>query len=176
MPGLWLAGGRWARYRSCSAQSGSQTGSVTAASRSAARNADSSSPQQTASQALSITVAQGAQAISFTAPATGTAGHSAALTATGGGSGNPVVFTVDASSGAGVCTVSGADGSTVNYAAAGSCVIDANQAGNANYTAVPQVQQIITVYQAPAFVLDTPPLTATVGQPYDYTFEASGPP
>jgi hypothetical protein len=46
-----------------------------------------------------------------------------------------VVFTVDASSGAGVCSVSGTDGTTVSYTAAGSCVIDANQAGNANYLA-----------------------------------------
>ena len=30
--------------------------------------------------------------------------------------------------------------------------------------------------QAPAFVLDSPPLTAVAGQPYDYTFEASGTP
>jgi hypothetical protein len=41
-----------------------------------------------------------------------------------------------------VCTVSG---STVSYAAAGSCVIDANQAGNATYAAAPQVQQTIKV-------------------------------
>jgi hypothetical protein len=43
-----------------------------------------------------------------------------------------VVFTVDSSSGAGVCTVSGTNGVTVSYTGAGSCVIDANQAGNAN--------------------------------------------
>jgi hypothetical protein len=33
----------------------------------------------------------------------------------------------------------------VNYLAAGSCVIDANQAGNATYAAAPQVQQTIPV-------------------------------
>ena len=82
------------------------------------------------------------QSISFTAPASGTAGGSAALSATGGGSGNPVVFSVDPSSGPGVCTVSG---TTVTYTAAGSCVIDANQAGNARYAAAPQVQRTITV-------------------------------
>ena len=69
-----------------------------------------------------------AQSISFTAPAPGMAGGSAALSATGGGSGNPVVFSVDPASGPGVCTVSG---TTVTYTAAGSCVIDANQAGTA---------------------------------------------
>jgi hypothetical protein len=75
-----------------------------------------------------------------------------------------------------VCTVSGTNGATVSYTGAGSCVIDANQAGNANYTAAPTVTATITVYQAPAFVLDSPPLTAVAGQAYDYTFEASGTP
>ena len=123
-----------------------------------------------------ITVGQASQSISFTAPATGTAGGSATLAATGGGSGNPVVFSVDPSSGSGVCAVSGTNGSTVSYAAAGSCVIDANQAGNASYTAAPPVTATITVNQAPAFVIDSPPLTAVAGQAYDYTFTASGTP
>jgi hypothetical protein len=79
------------------------------------------------------------QSISFTAPASGTVNGSATLSAAGGGSGNPVVFSVDSP---GVCSVSG---STVTYTAAGSCVIDANQAGNATYAAAPQVQQSITV-------------------------------
>ena len=77
-------------------------------------------------------------------------GQSATLTATGGGSGNPVVFSVDASSGAGVCSVSGTNGSTVNYLAAGTCVIDANQAAGNGYAAAPEVQQSITVSAAPA--------------------------
>ena len=75
------------------------------------------------------------QSISFTAPAPGTAGGSAALSATGGGSGNPVVFSVDSGSGAEVCAVSGA---TVTYTAAGKCVIDANQAGTGTYAAAPR--------------------------------------
>jgi uncharacterized repeat protein (TIGR01451 family) len=61
-------------------------------------------------------------------------------------------------------------------AAAGSCVIDANQAGTIDYTAAPQVTANITVNQAPAFALDSPPLTAVTGQAYDYTFAASGTP
>ena len=92
-----------------------------------------------------ITVSSGqklSQSISFTAPASGTAGGSATLSATGGGSGNPVVFSVDPASGPGVCTVSG---TTVTYTAAGNCVIDANQAGTGTYAAAPQVQQTITV-------------------------------
>jgi trimeric autotransporter adhesin len=79
------------------------------------------------------------QSISFSAPPSGYVDSSATLSATGGGSGNPVVFS---SSGPGVCTVSG---DTVVYTAAASCVIDANQAGNASYAATPQVLRTITV-------------------------------
>ena len=82
------------------------------------------------------------QSISFTPPASATAGGSATLPATGGGSGNPVVFSVDPASDPGVCTVTGR---TVAYTAAGLCVIDANQAGNGTYAAAPQVQRTITV-------------------------------
>ena len=100
------------------------------------------------------------QAITFTAPASGTAGGSAALSATGGGSGNPVVFSVDASSGPGVCTVSGA---TVTYTAAGSCVIDANQAGNGRYAATPQVQRTITVNGISQAISFIAPASGTAG-------------
>jgi hypothetical protein len=85
------------------------------------------------------------QTITFPNPGPGIVGQSATLTATGGASGSPVVFSVDASSGSGVCSVSGTNGSTVNYLAAGSCVIDANQAAGNGYDAAPQVQQTITV-------------------------------
>jgi hypothetical protein len=57
-------------------------------------------------------------------------------------SGLPVVLSVDSSSGTGVCTVSG---NTVTFSAAGTCVMDANQAGNATYAAAPPVQQTIKV-------------------------------
>ena len=88
-----------------------------------------------------------AQSIFFAAPASGIAGGSAVLSATGGGSGNPVVFSVDPSSGPGVCTVSG---TTVSYTGAGICVIDANQAGNGRYADAPQVQRTITVNPIPS--------------------------
>src|SRR5262249_47744282 len=83
------------------------------------------------------------QLISFTAPTSGLVGGSDTLSATGGGSGNPVKFSVDSSSDPGVCSVSGTNGATVTYAAAGSCVIDANQDGNGTYAAAPQVQKTI---------------------------------
>ena len=100
-----------------------------------------------------------AQSISFTAPTPGTAGGSARLSATGGGSGNPVVFSVDPASGPGVCTVSGA---TVTYTAAGSCVIDANQAGTGRYADAPQVQRTITVNAIPQSISFAAPASGTV--------------
>src|SRR5580698_8348831 len=101
-------------------------------------------------QDVAGTTAPAAQTITFPSPGPGVVGQPATLTATGGGSGNPVVFSVDASSGAGVCSVSGSNGSTVNYLAAGTCVIDANQAAGSGYAAAPEVQQSITVTAAPA--------------------------
>ena len=114
-----------------------------------------------------------AQTISFTAPASGSVGGSAILSATGGTSGNPVVFTVDISSGAKVCYVSGTNGTTVNYTAAGSCVIDANQAGNANYAAAPQVELSITVRAATTATTSTTATTLSFTTPLTYGAEAS---
>jgi lysophospholipase L1-like esterase len=135
---------------------------------------DSSTPTpQTATQALSITVASAgvtlaSQSISFTPPASGTVGGTATLSATGGASGNPVVFTVDPTSGTGVCQVSGTNGTTVSYTSGGNCVIDANQPGNASYLAAPQVQGTITVARAAASAA----LTVS-GSPVSYGHETA---
>jgi len=59
---------------------------------------------------------------------------------TGGGSTSPVVISLDNSSTG--CTLTGG---VVQFTAAGTCVLDANQAGDANYLPAPQVQQSITV-------------------------------
>jgi hypothetical protein len=86
-----------------------------------------------------------AQAITFTStpPSLGVVKGSYAVTASGGGSGNPVTFRIDPSSGP-VCSIS-ASTSTVMFTGPGICVIDANQAGNARYQAAPQAQQTVTV-------------------------------
>ena len=107
-----------------------------------ARYADAPQVQRT------ITVRKIPQSISFTAPLSGAVWSSALLSATGGGSGNPVVFSVDDASGAHVCHVSG---TTVTYTAAGTCVIDANQARNDSYADAPQVQGKITVIRVPQY-------------------------
>ena len=93
-----------------------------------------------------LTVTQAPQTISFSPPTSASVGGPpTTLSATGGGSGNPVTFSVDPSSGSEVCSLSGPDGATVSYTATGTCVIDANQAGNGDYSAAPQVSASITV-------------------------------
>jgi len=72
------------------------------------------------------------------------------LTATGGGSGNPVTFTLASGPG----TLSGANNSVLTVTGVGTIAIHANQAGNSNYTAAPQVTESI--------VVETPPLAALV--------------
>ncbi len=67
-------------------------------------------------------------------------GPSYTPTASGGGSTSPVVLSLDNSSSG--CTLTGG---VVQFTAAGTCLIDANQAGDANYLPAPQVQQSITV-------------------------------
>jgi hypothetical protein len=75
-------------------------------------------------------------------PASPPVGGQYTVTADGGRSGQPVIFTIDPSSGK-TCVISG--GQTVTFLSAGTCTIDANQAGNAQYQAAPQAQQSITV-------------------------------
>ena len=120
----------------------------------------------------SFAVGKGAQAITFTStPPTGAVvgGPTNALAATGGASGNPVLFSTGSPA---VCTVSGA---TVSFVGAGTCVIDADQAGDANYDPAPQATQSFAVgkgAQAITFT-STPPAAAVVGGP-TYTVSATG--
>jgi peptidoglycan/xylan/chitin deacetylase (PgdA/CDA1 family) len=95
----------------------------------------------------SLTVVSIAQTITFVGPSSGAVGGTAALSATGGASGNPVVFSLDATSGAGVCALSGTNDAQVSYLVAGSCVIDANQAAGGDYGAAATVSQTVAVSQ-----------------------------
>ncbi len=83
---------------------------------------------------------QAAQTITFANPGTQT-GAPLTLSATAS-SGLAVAFTSATTS---VCTVSG---TTATFVAAGTCTIDANQAGNSTYAAAPQVAQSFTVNAA----------------------------
>jgi large repetitive protein len=99
------------------------------------------------------------QTITFTStpPAAPTYGSSYTVAATAS-SGLPVTFTVDAST-SGVCSLSGA---TVKFTSIGTCTIDANQAGNAEYSPAPQEQQSTTA--GPAAQTITITSAAPVGQ------------
>jgi hypothetical protein len=82
------------------------------------------------------------QTITFTstAPAATVGGPTYAVTANGGASGNPVTFALD-----GTSTGCSLAGSTVSFTAVGTCVINANQAGDADYNAATQAQQSFAV-------------------------------
>jgi hypothetical protein len=62
------------------------------------------------------------------------------VAATGGGSSNPIVFSIDLSSTSGACSISGA---TVRFIGAGSCVIDATQSAGEGYSAGAASQQVV---------------------------------
>ncbi|MGW5238320.1 hypothetical protein ACWEOW_05270 [Monashia sp. NPDC004114] len=124
---------------------------------------DTYAPAPQAQQSVSvIAVPKHQQVISFTAPALGRVGHSAKLSAKGGRSGSPVVFSVDPSSDPGVCAVSGANGTKVSYTGAGRCVIDANQAGNGTHASAHQVQRTIKVARTAQSISFTAPAQAQV--------------
>jgi sugar lactone lactonase YvrE len=113
----------------------------------------------------SLTVTPASQAISFTAPASPvTLGIAPiALSATGGASGNAVVFSVVSGPG----SVSGA---TLMVKGAGTIQIAANQAGNSNYTAAAQVAQSIVVNKgAPLVALQSSANPALVQAPITLT-------
>ncbi|HTW11026.1 MAG TPA: hypothetical protein VME46_26230, partial [Acidimicrobiales bacterium] len=89
-------------------------------------------------------VQQAPQEILFTPPASAAAGTSLVLSATGGPSGNAIVFSIELSSAA-ICQATGADGATLELEAPGACVVDANQGGSYDYSAAPRDQQTIEV-------------------------------
>ena len=96
---------------------------------------------------LTITISGTPQVITFPAQATPsrafdiTPSNTFAIspTATGGASGNPIVYS---STTTGVCSVSG---TTVTMVASGVCTIAANQAGNASFSAAAQVTQSVAI-------------------------------
>jgi hypothetical protein len=103
------------------------------------------------SASVTYTVGQGSQTITgFTLPSQ--LAYSAPmapipLAATGGGSGNPVTYSIHAGPGTIACT----PGCALTITGLGTVTVYANQAGNANYLAAPQVAASVVVsnYLAP---------------------------
>jgi hypothetical protein len=78
------------------------------------------------------------------------------VSATGGGSGNPVTFSTSSSA----CSVIG---STVTPKSVGTCAVAANQAGNLNYLAAPQVVQSFQVTKGTPTITWANPAAITYG-------------
>ena len=134
------------------ASTGAISGTPTSAGTSAitVRVTDSNSATATTS-AFTITVNAANQSITFGALSnrvygSGTFTLSASDTTT---SGLAISYTSATPS---TCTLSGADSRTVTLVAIGTCTINANQAGNANYNPASQVQQSFTITAGSASV------------------------
>jgi len=99
-----------------------------------------------------------AQAITFTTPPppTSKSGDSFTVSATGGASGNPIIFSVGTGS---VCTIAGA--TYTMTANTGTCSVVASQAGNSNYSAA-TVTATVTAVKS---VTKIPPTVTFTGAP-----------
>ena len=105
----------------------------------------------------SFTIAKASQSITFTDPADITYGQSPSSLSATSTSTLTVAFTTATSA---VCTVSG---TTVTIVSAGTCTINANQAGDANYQAASQVSQSFTIAKATQSITFGTPSAMTVG-------------
>ena len=94
-----------------------------------------------------------------------------ALVATGGASGNPVVF---ASTTPGVCTTTGTSGTLATIVGAGACSITATQAGNDNYDAAGSVTRGFTVDKAQSTTVVTGGSVVYDGNPHGASALVSG--
>jgi hypothetical protein len=133
------------------------------------------------SAASNIVVSQGTQTITFTAPADLDISATPPPLSATASSGLTVAFT---SATTGVCTVLG---TTITLLTTGTCTINANQAGNSNYTAATQVQRSFNISledQTITFgaltdkiISDTPPTlsgTASSGLTVAFTSATTG--
>jgi hypothetical protein len=116
----------------------------------------------------SFAVGKGSQTIAFSssAPSSATVGGATYTVAATASSGLAVSFTIDAASSS-VCSISGA---TVSFIGVGTCTVDANQAGNANYNAAAQAQQSFAVSAAPVLI---PTLTPTLVPDSGFSFSGN---
>jgi hypothetical protein len=113
-----------------------------------------------------FTVNGEAQSITFANPGTQTVGTPLTLSATAT-SNLAVTFASGSSS---ICTVSG---TAATMLISGTCIIDANQAGNTTYAAAPQVSQSFSVNGEAQTIAFANPGTQTVGTPLTLSATAS---
>jgi Bacterial Ig-like domain (group 3)/Abnormal spindle-like microcephaly-assoc'd, ASPM-SPD-2-Hydin len=128
----------------------------------AAYSGDNSNSTSTGT--LSQVVSQASQTITLSGvPATAAYNTSFTVVATGGASGNPVTFTSS-----GVCSNVGATYTMTS--SAGTCSVIANQAGNTNYSAAPQVTQTVN---ATGPLLSLTPTSINFGTAYLFNVNAA---
>lgn len=141
------------------------------------------SPAPQAQQTFAIAKAN--QTINFTSSAPGNAhiGDPVYAPIASASSGLPVTLSIDASA-ASVCSLTGGN---VSFTASGTCVINADQAGDGAYNAAPQVQQIFLVSKLDQTITFTstaptpqvgdaayvPTATATSGLAVTFSIDAS---
>ena len=138
-------------------------------------NTDYSAAPQ-AQQSFSVSQASQTVSITSTAPDGETysgSDNQAYTVVASATSGLNVTLTIDGSSTSG-CTISG---TTVHYGSGvGTCIIDADQPGNANYSAAPQSQQSFSVSQATPITptIDNLPSSGTYGGNFTATVATTG--
>ena len=128
--------------------------------------------QPDATQAFTLTVTRGGQSITVSTPAPSTAvyGTSFAVAATGGGSGNPVIY-----SSSGACSNIGTFRFTMT-SGTGTCSVKYNQAGDRDYTPAQQVIETVTAERADQTIaIDTrAPANAVYGSSFSVGAHAPG--
>ncbi len=117
----------------------------------------------------SVVVNQATQTITFTPPTSPVTYGVAPITlsATGGASGDAIVFSVVSGPGS-------ISGSTLTVTGAGTVVVAANQLGNTNYTAATQVTKSIVVNQASQSITGFAPTTPVTYGVSPFTLTATG--
>ncbi len=113
------------------------------------------------------------QTITFTSspPTNAAVDGNYTVTALGGKSGNPVVFSTQST---GVCSINGAD---VSFTGQGTCVIDANQAGDLEHQPAPTATQSVNVGPAnDQAITSANAATAIVRSSFDFDVTTSGSP
>ncbi|MBR0344790.1 MAG: Ig-like domain repeat protein [Rudaea sp.] len=146
----------------------------------AADQADNANYNAAAQVVQNVAIGLASQSISsfVAAPASPTFAAEGTFTvsASGGGSGNPVTFSI-ATASAGVCSAGGTNGATITMLGAGTCTLLANQAGNTRYAAATQATLAVTIARKTTTItLAAAPTAAQVGQTITITATVTGDP
>jgi streptogramin lyase len=115
---------------------------------------------------LELPVVAQSQSISWSPQGPYTYGQPPVTLTASASSGLPVSYTVTS----GPCSVSG---STLTITGAGSCVVNADQAGNSGYTAAPTVSQTITIAQADTSLAVAPAQLGLLSVTYSATLTST---